>query len=86
MKQYTVRGVPPEIEKKIAEEARRKGMSLNRALISLLEEVAGTTAGPEPYTDLDDLCGVWSPAEYDRFEESLREQRGIDEELWRKAG
>ena len=89
MRQYTVRGVPPEIEKKIAEEARRKGVSLNRALVSLLERVAGSsgaTALREPYGDLDELFGVWVPAEYSRVEKSLRDQREIDKELWPKAG
>ena len=43
MKQFTVRDVPPEIESRIIKEAEEKGISLNRAIISLLEKAVGTS-------------------------------------------
>ena len=40
MKQITVRGIPPEVEKIIKKEAQRKGLSLNKAFVSVLEKTA----------------------------------------------
>lgn len=89
MKQYTVRGISPEVERKIAEEARNRGVSINRALVSLLERVAGAAGSGgkrEPYSDLDELLGVWTASQQKQFQKSLKDQREIDEELWRKTG
>ncbi len=33
--------------------------------------------------DLDDLIGSWSESEAAEFDEALREQRTIDEEMWK---
>lgn len=86
MKQYTIRGVPREIEKMVEEEAGRTGLSANRAFISLLEKAllpraAGQTIRKR-HSDLDGLFGAWSEQEYGRFEEILKAQRSIDEDLW----
>jgi len=40
MSQWTIRGVPPELEEQVREEARRTGQSLNQAVISLLSRSA----------------------------------------------
>ena len=42
MKQMTLRGVPVEIERMIKREAESKGLSLNKAFISLLGKITGT--------------------------------------------
>ena len=41
MKQITIRNIPDEIEKVVKKEARVKGLSLNKAFISLLERATG---------------------------------------------
>jgi hypothetical protein len=89
MKQITIRGIPKEVEKVIKREAERKGLSLNRAFISVLERAA-THKSPEKkkrvlYHDLDHLAGLWSREESAAFERNLRGQRKVDEELWKKA-
>ena len=89
MKQVTIRGIPEEVQKVVKREAERKGLSLNRAFISVLERAA-TGKSPEKkkrvlHHDLDHLAGLWSREESAAFEKNLRGQRKVDEELWKKA-
>ena len=90
LKQITIRGIPGEVEKVVKKEAERKGMSLNKAFISLLEKAAGIKKEAKKqkslYHDLDHLCGIWTKEEAKAFERNLELQREIDEDLWKKAG
>ncbi|MCP5110645.1 MAG: hypothetical protein GY953_07400 [bacterium] len=55
-------------------------------MIRLLEERLHPEAAPPakaPYHDLDHLFGSWSKSEAAEFDEALREQRSIDEEMWK---
>lgn len=85
MKAITVRNIPPGVAKAVKEKARKEGLSLNRAVVRLLEEAAGVTARGKPvvHHDLDHLAGTWSQAEYDEFMASLRDQRQVDPEMWK---
>jgi len=86
MKQITIRGIPPEVEKAIRNESKRKKLSLNKAIIHLLEKTIAVqkkrVAKRASYHDLDHLSGVWSRAEAKEFERNLRDQRQIDEDIW----
>jgi len=89
MKQVTIRGIPEEVQKVVKKEAERKGVSLNRAFISVLARAASGKS-PEKkkkvlHHDLDHLAGLWSREESAAFEKNLRGQRKVDEELWKKA-
>ena len=89
MKQMTVRDIPAELEKAVKREAERKGLSLNRAFISVLERAVGGKSREKKkkvlHHDLDHLSGLWSREESAVFEKNLRVQRKVDEELWKKA-
>ncbi len=85
MKVVTLRKLPPEVSKVVQRRARERGTSINKAVISLLEEAAGIRRkgqGPALYHDLDALAGSWTKEEAATFEEVLREQRRVDPELW----
>lgn len=85
MEAITLRNLPPELVRVIQRRARQKGLSLNKAVINLLEESVGTrkrTKGESAYHDLDDLAGRWTRAEAAAFETTLSKQRRIDEALW----
>ncbi|MBU1670958.1 MAG: hypothetical protein KKF41_07070 [Actinobacteria bacterium] len=87
MKQYTIRGVPLEIEKMVHEEARKTGLSVNKAFVSLLDRALSREApagGRKVHDDLDTLFGVWGEAEFQTFERELELQRKVDEELWQR--
>jgi len=87
MNQITIRGIPSDIEKAIRNESKRKGLSLNKVIISLLEKTVSIqkkrVAKKVSYHDLDHLSGVWSKAEAEEFEKNLRDQRQIDEDVWK---
>jgi hypothetical protein len=89
LKQITLRGVPVEIEKMIKKEAESKGLSLNKAFISLLGKTTGTKEkSPKRkflHHDLDHLCGIWTKKEAEEFTEAVKLQRTIDEDLWKKT-
>ncbi|MGH7232786.1 MAG: hypothetical protein ACREJU_15730 [Nitrospiraceae bacterium] len=85
MKAVTLRNLPPHLDKTIRQRAREKRMSINKAVIALLEEHVNLD-NKNPSTlhhDLDDLCGSWTKAEATAFEKILTKQRAIDPGLWR---
>ena len=86
MKTVTLRSLPPNVAEAIRKEANRKGMSLNKAVISLLENRVGAREKKIRQTrhhDLDDLAGSWSKQEAAEFDKSLADQRTIDPDLWK---
>lgn len=91
MKQYTVRGLSGETERRLAREAKEKGVSLNRAIVSLIEKEAGVgsgklRAGKHSYKDLDHLFGIWTKDDAGEFGKNLELQRKVDEGLWKIRG
>jgi len=88
LKAITIRGIPAEIEKKIRKEAKKKGISLNRALVAFLEKAAGVKGQDKNktlYHDLDHLSGLWNEEETRTFQKNLEFQRKIEEDLWKKT-
>ncbi len=80
----TVRNLPPSVSKALREKARKERLSLNKAIVRLLEEaVGGGAKGRVRHHDLDRFFGGWSKAEADTFDSALREQREIDPEMWK---
>ena len=76
MRQITIRNIPDEVKKMVQKEAAQKGVSLNKAIISLLERAARTKA-PERkkrvlYHDLDHLAGLWSREEAAEFDSAMK--------------
>ncbi len=83
-KAITLRNLPPEVARLVREKARAEGISLNQAVIRVLEAQLGGRARTEAvHHDLDALAGAWSAAEAAAFEQALAEGRRVDEELWR---
>lgn len=85
MNAITLRNVPPAVARVIREKARKEQISLNRAVIKLLEEVTGLGDQSRKevlHHDLDEFFGCWSKEEAAEFNEALREQRQIEPETW----
>ncbi len=89
LRQITLRGIPVEIERMIIKEAERKGLSLNKAFISLVEKATGTKEKMQKrksmHHDLDHLCGIWTKRDAEEFTKNLEYQRTIDKGLWKNA-
>lgn len=77
--QYTVRGIPPEVDKALRSRARQRRISLNRLLVEEIS-AAGGQSSPRRYRSLRELGGRWQDdPEFDRI---LADQRQIDRDLW----
>lgn len=86
MSGLTIPSVPDELRRRLEEEAVRRGLPLDRAVICLLEERVGLIPAENDArtnTDFDEFFGTWPREEALEFEEWLRAHRQIDEELWR---
>jgi hypothetical protein len=86
MAAITVRNLPPEVARRIKQKAKKERISLNRAVISLLENATGIRSADSKdvlHHDLDELAGCWSEDEYQEFLETLHEQRQIEPEVWK---
>lgn len=70
--QYTIRGIPQEVDKALRRRARQRGISLNRLLVEKLCVAGGVLEKPR-YRSLKSLGGRWrDDPEFDRI---LAEQR-----------
>ena len=78
-KQVTLRGVSDRLGRALEEHARSAGTSVNAAAIRLLENALGLNDRRRRLLRYQ----TWSRHELDAFEAVLREQRKVDEELWR---
>jgi hypothetical protein len=85
MNAITVRNLPPAVAKAVQERARKEKLSLNKAIVRLLEEATGAGKPKKRviHHDLDRFFGTWTKEEADAFDEALREQRQIDPEMWK---
>ena len=87
MKQLSLRGFDPELEKRIRDLARKEGISLNQASLRLLRKGAGmegTGGASQTVGDsLDHLIGTWSPEDSDAFLESIEPVEQIDPSFWK---
>jgi hypothetical protein len=76
--QYTIRGIPPEVDRALRRKAARRKQSLNRVI---LDELTAATIGDRCRADFSDIVGRWTsdPA----FDEILAAQRQIDWDKWK---
>jgi len=76
--QYTIRGVPREVDRVLRQRAKQRGESLNRVLI---DELTLATVGHTKRADFSDLVGKWTPDA--AFDEIMVSQRKIDPDKWK---
>lgn len=78
--QYTLRGIPPEVDQALRKKARERKISLNRLLVEELISASGTSSN-HFYRSVKHLAGKWK--EDPEFDKILQDQRQIDWDLWR---
>ncbi len=76
--QYTIRGIPPEVDRALRKRAAHKKKSLNQLIV---EELVSATVGEKPRVDFSDLVGGWTPDP--EFDEIVAAQRRIDPDKWK---
>jgi hypothetical protein len=81
----TLRKLPPAVERAIRERAEEGGVSLNKAVLRLLEEALGLSRPKRPRVnpDFDEFIGSWTEAEAREMQRFLAEERRIEPDLWR---
>jgi hypothetical protein len=76
--QYTIRGIPLEVDTALRRKAAQRKISLNQVI---LDELAAATVGRKKWADFSDLVGQWTPDP--AFDEILTAQRQIDIDKWK---
>ena len=76
--QYTIRGVPREVDRILRLKAARGKRSLNQII---LDELTTATVGSPVRADFSDLVGHWTPDP--GFDEIVAAQRQIDWDKWK---
>ena len=82
MNQFSLRKVPPEVERRLRAVAQENGESLNAAINRILAESLGVVPEGMRKRDLSDLAGTWSETEAAEFERATEPFRQIDEKMW----
>lgn len=83
MKTMTIRNVSTELSAALVAEKRRRGLSLNRTVLLLMQEALGVSAGRHRSNGLGRLAGSWSEDEFRSFEQAVAPLAEVDEDLWR---
>jgi hypothetical protein len=83
MRHLTIRNVPPDLARRLDEERRRGGRSLNQTVLDLLARALGLTASARRSNGLAQLAGAWSDSDHAEFDRAIAEMEQVDDELWR---
>ena len=76
--QYTIRGIPREVDRVLRQKAARRKQSLNQLIV---DELTAATIGHSPRADFSDLVGQWVPDP--AFDDIMAAQRAIDWDKWK---
>jgi len=77
--QLTIRGVSPDLNRRLTKLGKSRGQSVNTTALEILEAAVGIDARRERLN----RYMTWSPADAVEFDLALRNQRVIDDDQWR---
>ena len=75
--QYTIRGVPAEVDAPLRRRANALGVSINQLVI---DELVKATVGKRRHADFAEFVGAWQADE--DFDAAVAEQRRVYESDW----
>jgi hypothetical protein len=78
--QYTIRNIPPALDRALKARAKQLGKSVNQVTLEALSQSLGQ---PVRRRNLRGMPGAWSKNEARDFDRFLKEHRAIDAELWK---
>jgi hypothetical protein len=79
--QYTLRKIPPALDRALRERAQTEAKSMNEIAIEALAKGLGFGNGIQIRRDLSDVVGTWKKDK--AFNQALLEQDQVDEDLWK---
>ena len=80
---FTIHGIDENVEKALAERARREGTSRNKLVKRLLAGALGLDDAQETHDEYRDFLGLWSQEEAEAFMARQRENESIDPGDWK---
>ena len=85
MNQFSLRRVPPEVERRLRAVAQENSESVNAAINRILAESLGVVPEGSRKRDLSDLAGSWSEDEAAEFDRATEQFGRIDEKMWEEG-
>lgn len=76
--QYTVRGIPAEVDRALRKKAAQLKLSLNQLVV---DELTRATIGRPRKADFSEFVGQWTPDP--AFDEIIAAERQIDWDKWK---
>lgn len=76
--QYTIRGIPPEVDRALRNKSSQLKLSLNQIVV---DELTRAALGRANQANFSDLVGRWTPDP--AFDEIIASQRQIDWDKWK---
>jgi hypothetical protein len=80
-RQYTIRAVPPTIDRALRQRAKQEAKSLNAVAVEALARGLELAASPPDHRDLEALIGSWQ--EDPAFDRAVADFERVDEDAWR---
>ena len=79
--QYTIRNLPPELDKTLRQQSKKTGKSLNTVVLETLTKGVGIVGKPVIYRDLSFMAESW--VDDPEFDKAMEDFERIDEECWK---
>jgi hypothetical protein len=86
MNTFTLRRIPPAVERSLRRIARESHQSLNKTALDLLSKATGVEEEKKPSRKRRDIYSAlpkWTDDEYREFQRNIKIFDSIDEEMWR---
>lgn len=77
--QLTIRGVSEELSRRLTRLSRERGQSINTTVLAILEDALDIQARRRRLA----RYATWTPADMKEFDDTLADQRVVDDDLWR---
>ena len=78
-RQITIRGITPDISRRLKEVGLSRGKSVNSVVLDLLSEALGINERRKRL----ERYATWTKRDLEAFQKTLRTQRVVDAKLWR---
>jgi hypothetical protein len=78
--QYTIRNIPPSVDKVIRKRSKQTGQSFNQTVVDLLSLQTFGTTDPKPDTSFSWLYGQNTLDE--SFDKAIKDLSQVDKSLW----
>ena len=82
MSSITIHSIDGELDRRLAEEAKKRKKSKNSLVKDLLARSLGLPSDGVSGGEYSEFCGLWSDEEHRDFEAATADNEAIDEAAW----